>query len=476
MSHPLMRTEIRAPKVRPRFNTGTCIDAMTGSWYTGSKGESLLSGGLAHVTHVCGQGNVGKSQFVAAIQGAVQEYYRLPCMWRCNEMSGSINRVNQLYKLAAPELIKEGEALAGDQEDKLGLAELRELFIFTDKTKETCTEWADAIKEYALQTKKKPSLSYWTPFPDYENKRVLLQQPLLVVLDSLSEHMPDRALKIQENESAGAKESNMLWMNGGHAKTQMLQEWATHTAIGGLYIATTIHVGKEHSLDPRQPPIKLLRFLKQSLKLKNAPEKATFLSNDIWYIIRDELLTNDTTKAPQWPRNSLENEQKGSVDLKMLTIGNLRGKAGPSGLPFTVVVSQEQGILWGLTDWLWLKQHGDSGIIDPTRAFQSLELYPDVKLSRTTIRSLIQTDRKLARALQITRELLQYRLYHIDADASFVCDPATLYKDIKALGYDWDMILSETDSRWHPDIYNRKYLSILDLLNIRAGLYTPYWK
>lgn len=477
MSHPLMRVEVRAPKVRPRFNTGTCIDAMTGSWFTGVKGESMCSGGKAHVMHTCGQGNIGKSQFVAAIEGAAQEHYRIPCIWRCNEMSGSIARVNQLYRLAAPELMRELELSNVDKDSNyIALSSSPELFLFTDRTRETCSDWADGIKQYALSCKKKPTLTYKTPFLDYDNKPIILQTPISMVLDSMSEHMPDRAQNLQESATAGHKDGNMLWMNSGHAKTQMLQEWAYHSAIGGIYFSTTIHVGKEHSLDPRQPPTKLLKWLKNNLKLKNAPEKATFLSNDIWYIMRDDILINDTTKAPQWPRNALENERKNSTDLKVLTIGNLRGKSGPSGEPFCVVVSQEQGILWGLTDWYWLKQYGDYGIIEPTRAFQSLELYPEVKVSRTTIRSLIQEDPKLKRALALTRALLQYRLYHIDADPAYVCSPATLYTDIKALGYDWDMILSETDDRWHPDQYERKFLSIVDLLNIRAGLYAPYWK
>jgi len=60
-----------------------------------------------------------------------------------------------------------------------------------------------------------------------------------------------------------------------------------------------------------------------------------------------------------------------------------------------------------------------------------------------------------------------------------MCTPKELYEDIKKLGYDWDMILSETRGWNTIDEYNKKYpkfLSTLDLLKNRIGKYTPYWK
>lgn len=51
----------RAPSMRPFLNIGFPFDIQTGKYYTGKNGESILNGGLQHVTGIGGGGNLYKS-------------------------------------------------------------------------------------------------------------------------------------------------------------------------------------------------------------------------------------------------------------------------------------------------------------------------------------------------------------------------------------------------------------------------------
>ena len=66
-------------------------------------------------------------------------------------------------------------------------------------------------------------------------------------------------------------------------------------------------------------------------------------------------------------------------------------------------------------------------------------------------------------------------LWH-DMDPTLICTPKQLYDDIKAKGYDWDILLN-TRGFWtfDNDSQPTNFLSTMDLLRMRVGLYHPYW-
>lgn len=52
-----------------------------------------------------------------------------------------------------------------------------------------------------------------------------------------------------------------------------------------------------------------------------------------------------------------------------------------------------------------------------------------------------------------------------------------MYKDLKDLGYDWDELL-DTRGYWVFEEHaadEKPFLSTKDLLEMRKGLYTPWW-
>ena len=155
---------------------------------------------------------------------------------------------------------------------------------------------------------------------------------------------------------------------------------------------------------------------------------------------------------------------------------NLRSKSGPTGLPFELVISQSEGVHVGLTEFNYIRSMDRFGLGGHDRSYY-LELLPEVALSRTTIRGKIDSNPRLQRALEITSELCQItHLWH-DVPKDKLCTPKQLYEDIKAKGYDWDELL-DTRAWWTFDDYDHpiKRLTTMDLLNMRLGEYTPYWK
>ncbi|MNJ60807.1 hypothetical protein D3C77_565660 [compost metagenome] len=81
--------------------------------------------------------------------------------------------------------------------------------------------------------------------------------------------------------------------------------------------------------------------------------------------------------------------------------------------------------------------------------------------------------------MNITAEMCMMRNLWHDLEEGLLCTPKELYDDIVKAGYDWDLLL---DSRgfWLPleekgTYADLPFLSTMDLLNMRAGTYRPYW-
>jgi hypothetical protein len=185
-------------------------------------------------------------------------------------------------------------------------------------------------------------------------------------------------------------------------------------------------------------------------------------------------MINQGTKAPEYPRNADDNTEY-DTDLNLVTIRNLRGKSGITGMPTQLIISQSEGVLPSLTEFHYIKEMDRFGLEGSNVAY-ALNIYPDCKLSRTTVRGKIDADPKLRRALNITAEICQMGEIHMPIADKFLCTMKELYDDLKAKGYDWDILLN-TRGWWtyDNDQHPVPFLSSFDLLRMRAGLYHPYW-
>lgn len=449
------------PALRPMLNIGCLFDIPTGRYYTGQYGESILNGGIAHLTGIGGRGNTFKSTIMFfMILRALDRYSRAIGHIYDTEMSLTLERLHELC-------LVEMKTLAG-----LDLEESSRISI-TDQTVYNGTEWWDLIRSSTADRKKETKADMGvTPFLDRENKPLSYLVPFLTGLDSLSLFTPATVEKMQDENDIGESGRNTESLRRGGAKSQMLMELPSVAARSGIYMLMSAHMGDEFNLDTHNTPQKKLTFLKNKVKFKNTPENFTFLMNNCWYCISATVLLGDD-KKPVYPRDK-DDALKGDTDLMLVNICNLRNKSGPTGMPFDIVVSQGDGVHVGLTEFNYIKQ-SRFGLEGNLQNYQ-LSLVPDINLSRTTIRRKIDENPKIKRALEITSEMAQMtNLWH-DLPSDLLCTPKELYEDLKAKGYDWDILLS-TRGYWVYDNDKQEvpFLSTMDLLNMKQGTYKPYW-
>jgi hypothetical protein len=442
------------------LNLGCLFDIPTGRYYLGKHGESILNGGLSHLTGMVGRGNTFKS--------TIMDYMILITLVR-HVVSKGLIFDTELSKTVA-RYLQLGSNLGLTQE----LLDDVDRFILTDMVAYSGNVFYDQLKTY-LQERGKDLKNNrgLTPILDKDGKNIPGYFPFIAAVDSFSQFRTDSMNKISDVE-IGEAGRNVEALRDAMAKNQMIMELPTTTARHGCYMLLSAHVGDEHQLDPYAPPQKKLAFLKNKVKLKNVPEKFTFLTNNCWYALSSEVLVNQTTKGPEFPRDPDDN-MKGDPDLMVVTLTNLRAKSGPTGLPIPVVISQSEGVLPGLTEFYYIKGMSRYGLGGNDRNY-FVELAPDVPLQRTTVRSKILENPHLKRALEITSEMCQIKHLWHDFPKDLLCEPAELYADLVKKGYDWSILLN-TRGYWifEEEKETLPFLSTKDLLNMRVGKYHPYW-
>lgn len=458
-----------APAIRPFLNLGCLFDIPTGSYRTGKNGESILNGGMAPITGIGGRGNTYKSTIAHFM--SLRTLDRYTCSEAVVYDTEESLDIQRLYHLARWMPYVGGVDL--QEEGRLML---------TAKTVMSGNKWFDEFRDFMKERKKDPKAhKKLTPFIDKNGENIPAFTPVIGEVDSFSQMDIEALDKLYDAHEVGESGLNVEALKSAAAKSQMMMQLPGVTGMGGGYVTLTAHVGDEHQLDPYAPPAKKLSFLKGKVKFKRVPENFTFLTNNCWYCLSASVMLNQTNKTPEFPRDK-DDDLKGDTDLMRITLQNLRAKSGPTGLPMEIIASQRDGVHVGLTEFWYLKENKEKGSVGygiggHDRSYY-LELVPDVSLQRTTVRGKIDEDPRLQRALEITSEMCQMEnLWHHLPD-DLVCSPKELYEDLKAKGYDWEVLL-DTRGYWmfEDDITDstKPFLSTMDLLKMRKGEYNPWW-
>lgn len=450
----------------PHFNVGCLLDIPTGSPVLGLKGETIINGGVHHLTGQTGEANSAKTGIsLYQILTVMQRYPGASLTIYDSENTLPKDRVIGQARHIAPNIIFTNE---DGQEDLQNFALVTPAEYLGDEFYEEFKDWGE--------TRPKLKADYIsTPFFNKESKEIIkILSPEFAFIDSFSAFGTTVTKKIQDDANIGESGQNMLYMKDGLVKAQMMNELPRIAIKNGLYFVMTAQIGENRSLEPNKPPRKQLGFLKNSLKIKKVPDDYRYLLHNLWFNFAMKPLMNSSTKAPEYPRNSDENQAKGDTDLQEIVVLNLRGKSGASGKPMTIVYSQSEGVKASLTEFHHAKEAKFG--IENKQGKYTIDLYPECTVGRTTIRQMLEVDHKLRTAVKLTSDLLQVKEEWRHLPAGLVCDPKTLYDDIKALGYDWDVLL-KTRSHWTYDQYTNPlpFLSIMDLLYMREGTYKPYW-
>lgn len=458
-------------KVLPKvsINIGALLDVPTSVIITGAKGESIYNGGLGPITAIIGAGNNFKSTIMhyMMLSAANRVFETTPTQMISydTEMNMSLERL---------------EALADKFEHipKYPIQGDMKAWTLTDKSLVAGNEWAVKINKYIEEKQKdKGSQSTFTPFRDpYTKKELHMPTPTFVEIDSLSEFEAKSSMDMLAKD-LDSSETNTFAMKQGLFKSKFLSTVPGMSISSNTYFLITAQLGEKNEMKSGpamfQQPFKNLQYLKQGEHIKGVSPKFFFLTHNAWYAHTAKLLVNSGTNLPEFPLDGSDSQR---TDLNVVKLTQLRGKNGPSGFTLSLVVSQTEGVLPSLTEFYHIKENGKFGIDGNDRSYH-LDLYPEVNLSRTTVRSKLNSDPLLRRAVNITSELLQIEMFQRQiADQGLLCSPKELYEDIKKLGYDWNILLN-TRGYWTIDQYTNPvpFLSTIDLLRMRKGLYEPYF-
>lgn len=459
-------------RIKPRcwFNVGALMDIPTANFITGRKGETIINGGLGPSTLIAGKANNYKS--------AIMNYMMLSAANKIKE-AGLFTKM-QTYDTELNTEISRLNSFANKFEylDKNPITETGE-WVVTPATPENPSEdWYIKVREYLNNKAKDKDLTIPIEcFEDpYTKKELEVVLPTFVTIDSFSRFEGSSSKELLSGNIDG-KDANTYYMKAGLFKSRFTAEMPGLTAATNTYFLTTIHVGKkvEMAQGPMTPPEeKILQYLKSNQFFKGAGGGLDFLINTAWIAQGARSFNNQGTKLAEFPRD--END-KSETDLNIVKLTILRCKNGASGTSVDILLSQIDGILPSLSEFYYCKSRGNYGIEGNDRNY-FMTLYPDVNLSRTTVRKKIDNDPLLRRAINITAEMKQLELYHpvYLSNNDLMCTPKELYEDLKAMGYDWKELL-QTRGYWLIDQYENKvpFLSTIDLLKMRKGLYKPYW-
>lgn len=451
------------PAFRPAVNIGCMLDISTGKYELGKHGEMILNGGLGSLTGIASRPNNFKTALAVymlamtrrALPGSSAMIY---------DTEGTLNPEARFTSLSvAFEELREIDWHTDEQ------------FHFTDLSRYSGDEFFKIFRD-ALIEKEKAEKDHLrtTPFLDMNGNNRKCLYPTMGLIDSFSKFNVTAVQEMYAKNAIGSGGLNMDAMANGKAKNQLFNQLPQVCAKSGTYMILTAHVGDVINMEMYPTDKRNLSEMKKDTVLKGVSSGFYSLPNNVFDIMSNKPLLNKD-KMPIYPLDNATAIQ-GDSDLRILEVKNLRGKGGITGLVFNLIVSQTEGMLPALSEFHFCKEAG-WGIGGNLQNYY-VELAPDVKLGRTIVRKKLNEDPKLRRAVEIQSEMLQLIMFQ-RWTADQVCDPKTLYDDIKAMGYDWDDILLNTRGYWicaeDESLVPKKYLSTYDLLRMRAGEYKPYW-
>lgn len=453
---------------KPYINVGALLDIPTGSLIKGQKGEVFINGGIGPITAIVGAGNNFKSTILhymlLSAASRVKEATDTALATYDTEMNMNLDRLESLAS-NFPNL--KDNIITGENP----------IWNITDKQMPG-NEWALAINQYVDEKvkEKKNKIDYQPFLNPYDKKTLSLYIPTFVEIDSLSELEAKSSMDMLSKD-LDSSETNTFAMKQGLFKSKFLSTVPVMATESNTYFLCTAQLGEKNEMKSGpamfQAPTKELQYLRQGEHIKGVSPKFFFLTHVALYAHTAKLLINANTNLAEYP---MDNDEAQKSDLNIVRLTQLRCKNGPSGYTVSIIVSQSEGVLPSLTEFHYIKENNRFGITGSNTNY-ALDLLPEVSLSRTTVRNKLNNDAKLRRAVNITAELHQLKIFQSELVRQGIwCEPKTLYEDIKKLGYDWDILLN-TRGYWTIDQYDNKvpFLSTIDLLNIRKNSYHPYF-
>lgn len=472
----------RSLDVSCAFNVLPIIDHLTGEWVKGFNGEDILVGGYAHHTGILAVANAGKTALGLRMFCAVGNRYQATT-GHIYETEGTMpaKRVWECSASLHDGVPFDMRTMQDDDEPR---------FMMVDGTSLKLDEWADKMSaEKEIRKKQRGVKKYEVTLPFNLNKirGNKIVAPMIVFIDSASEAEPTSAQKLTD-EGTDDKKGQTSFMRDGWVKTKVYgHSMISLNTQGDIFVISTASLDAfvDMNAAPGRGPEKTMGHLQANKKMKGLGTAYKKRTSNIWQFGQPAGLFKGTAtadKMPKYPR-SKEDYYVGNKDLEHVTIQNLRGKTGGSGSAFKLVRSQRDGILSEITNFEFCREWGDKSIkeygILGTGQYQfALALLPDVSFRNTTVQEYFNNSPEARRAMEFIFGMkMEFFGKQSVEFVKYRCTPEELYKDIKELGYDWNILLN-TRGYWkfvEEETADLPYLSILSLLKMRVGEYTPHW-
>jgi hypothetical protein len=450
---------------------GAGFDILNGTYYRGKYRQNILSGGLSYIMGIAAKGNVGKSTlaewFMYTAMGRVTSWdFPTPSagIFYDTEINKNEPRMTEL-QLAVKVLCNRDLFSAGR-------------FSLTNKVQYSGNKFFDMMKDWLEGKRKDRKNQYDTPFMDRGGQTFFkMFVPTFSAVDSLSEFDTDDIDAVRDKTELGSGAQNIVNMRAGLVKTNFLTELPRVTIQSNNYTVLVAQIGKNTDIgsSPHAPPRQQLKGLASSEALKGATAKFTFATHDCWWIESSAPEWDDDLK-PEYPIDAKTARPK-DPDLQKTKLRQLRSKGGASLITHEILVSQKKGVLPELTEFHYLRVRKAWGMESSGQggSIKALYLYPDVKFTRNTVRSVIDSDPLFCRALNFTMEMKQMEEHWVwVTEEGWFVDPEELYKGLVARGYDWKVLLN-TRGYWCLGEGPCPELSTMDLWRMYHGGYHPYW-
>ena len=427
----------------------------------------ILNGGVGGIVGITGPGNMFKSTLVHFMNLTVADRFRYsgvesPIHYHDTEdnMIFNYDRLNRL-----------STRMVNIPKDPLYDAMVWSVI---PKSEMSSDKWIELVHK-KLEEKIKNTKNYIT-YEGYINrlngKPLKIPKQSSITIDSFSEMESGTTENIISDGKIDS--SNTMFMQQGLLKAKIMKDLPRLSNNSNTNFILTAHIGDEINMasGPFAPqPTKQLQHMKAGQKMKGVVGKILYLSTHFYLINGTSLLMNQGTKMPEYPMGPEDN----STDLNVIKVKQLRSKTGPSGYMLNIIVSQVEGVLPSLTEFHSLRVN-KFGLVGNNVSY-SIAIYPDVKLTRPTVRRKLDEDVKLRRAANIMSEFLQMKTF-MRQFSKYYIEPEELYTKIKEAGYDWNWLLEHTRGWYTPKQYDTDlyFMSTLDVLRMAAGDYEPYWK
>lgn len=440
----------RSKTIRPRFNVCTLYDHMTGRYVQGKDGLWYLNGGHPHIQGYAGRGNTFKSALSGTFTASMSLRYNFEYTeFYDSEMSMQMARIQDyINSIAADHHWVNVPQIADLMEDDITT------WNFTASDEQSGDEWwnSNCRAEVPARRKLTEKQMRKTPFKNIDGSYVSVPNPWAFTVDSLSEFHTNAQEKKAEKGTIGESDMNTSAMDDARHKSQLLAQMPNVAAQGGYYFGLIAHADDELKMDQYAPSTKKLDGLKGNLKLKGVPGRGfTFLTNGCLLATAIESGLNKSDKKPEYPHPDIE-AKVGDSDLRIITYAELRGKAGPTGAELKVAFSQREGMLFGVTNFIFLKDTCNGFGINSSGnggGIKELQLYPGFKFTRKDLRKHLRDDPKFTRAMAITTALAFMQTYWFDLPEEERITPDELRQGVIDNGWDWDNILSNTVEYWY---------------------------